>query len=118
MKPLQRHEKAWLAVIGLVWTVLMFAASQMGRYIRPAVAWPLFIGVANLLTFAITKAGGRGYPEQLLVGALLMVSAPVIYAMGATEIAYLSGLATIVLAYSVGGTYSLLAATRALVKEK
>jgi hypothetical protein len=118
MKSVQRHERAGLAGIGIVWFVLMFTAGKIGEFIGYGTSWPLFIGIANLLTYAITKAMGKGYPEQLLVGVLLLAASSIVYVIGTDEIAYLSGLASIVVAYSMGGAYSLLTAARALVEEK
>ena len=111
-----KYRRAFVGVF-LMWFALMSIAGFLGG--AYAVSWVVCIGIANILTYAISrKVGKKGYPEQFVVGAILLAASPFIFAMGTTETAYLSMLTVIVLAYGAGGVYSLLAAPRALIEKE
>lgn len=106
------------ATIGLVWFVLTFAAGWVGAWIGYAITWPVCVGLANVLTYALTRVLGKGYIEWLIVGIILLVASPLILIAEPADLAYMIALAAIVLAYGIGGICSLLAAPGALIGKK
>lgn len=116
-KVTRRRGRLMGIVLGVVWFACILGARRGGDFIGHATAWPLYIGIANVLSYTITKATGRGYTEPLVIGTPLLAMSPAIYILGTGDVASLVGLTAIVLAYCAGGLYSLVAAARALVKE-
>jgi hypothetical protein len=106
------------ATIGLVWVVLTFAAGWAGAWTGYAVTWPVCIGLANVLTYALTKVVGKGYIEWLIAGIVLLVASPLVIIAELADLSYIIALAATVLAYGIGGICSLLAAPGALIGKK
>jgi len=98
---------------GLVVPLLTFGAAYFGGYLKYPVALPLFLGMVSVITYYT----GKGYPEQLVGGTVLLVASPLIYALGTNDVTYASALALIALVGGAAGSYSLLTAPRVL-KEK
>ena len=104
------------ATIGLVWFVLTFAAGWVGAWSGYVITWPVCVGLANVLTYALTRVVGRGYVEWLIVGVVLLAASPLILIAEPADLASMIVLAATVLAYGIGGICSLLAAPGALIE--
>jgi hypothetical protein len=104
--------------IGLVWFILTFVAGWVGAWVGHAITWPICIGLANVLTYALTRVIGRGYIEWIIIGVILLAASPLIFFTEPVDLAYMIALAVVVLAYGIGGICSLLAATEVLIKKK